>query len=81
MLIGGCEIGSKLGHFPKIANLFNQYGLGQGVVKIRYKQIVLILVLILFDLVNISFPNFVIFIFCAKKTLILKALYLDEDKR
>ena len=34
MLIEGCEIGSNLGYFPKIANLFNQNGRGQGVVKI-----------------------------------------------
>ena len=38
MLIHGCKTGSKLGHFPKIANLFNQYGRGQGVVNIRDKQ-------------------------------------------
>ena len=38
MLIHGCKIGSKLGHFSKIANLFNQNGRGQGVVKIRDKQ-------------------------------------------
>ena len=35
MLIHGCKTGSKLGHFLKIANLFNQNGRGQGVVKIR----------------------------------------------
>ena len=33
-----CKTGSKLGHFPKIANLFNQNGRGQSVVKIRDKQ-------------------------------------------
>ena len=38
MLIRGCKTGSKLGRFPKIANLFNQNGRGQGVVKIRDKQ-------------------------------------------
>ena len=38
MLIHGCKTGSKLGHFPKIANIFNQNGRGQGVVKIRDKQ-------------------------------------------
>ena len=38
MLIHGCKTGSKLGHIPKIANLFNQNGRGQGVVKIRDKQ-------------------------------------------
>ena len=32
MLIHGCKTGSKLGHFPKIANIFNQNGRGQGVV-------------------------------------------------
>ena len=31
MLIHGCKTDSKLGHFPKIANLFNQNGRGQGV--------------------------------------------------
>ena len=78
MLIYWCKTGSKLGHFPKITNLFNQNGRGQGVVKIRDKQffteittqfrlrsikLVVQIVLILFDLVNVSFPNFVIFIF------------------
>ena len=43
-------------------------------------KLVVQIVLILFDLVNLSFPNFVTFILCAKKTLILKALFLDEDK-
>ena len=38
MLIHGCKTGSKLGHFPKFANLFNQNGRGQGVVKIQDKQ-------------------------------------------
>ena len=38
MLIHGCKTGSKLGHFPKIANIFNQNGRDQGVVKIRDKQ-------------------------------------------
>ena len=38
MLIHGCKTGSKLGNFTKIANLFNQNGRGQGVVKIRDKQ-------------------------------------------
>ena len=40
MLIHGCKTGSKLDHFPKIANIFNQNGRGQGVVKIRDKQFV-----------------------------------------
>ena len=35
MLINGCKTGSKLGHFPKIANLFNQNRRGWGVVKIK----------------------------------------------
>ena len=35
MHIYGFKTGSKLGNFPKIANLFNQNGRGQGVVKIR----------------------------------------------
>ena len=39
MLIHGCKTGSKLGYFPKIANLFNQNGRGQGVVKIQDKKI------------------------------------------
>ena len=85
MLIHGCKTDSKLDHFPKIANLFNQNGRGQGVVKIRDKQfftltitqfrlrslkLVVQIVLILFDLVNLSFLNFVILIFfCAKKRL------------
>ena len=66
MLIHGCKTGSKLGNFTKIANLFNQNGRGQGVVKIRDKQLftyiftqfrlrslklVVQVVLILFDLV------------------------------
>ena len=38
MLIHWWKTGSKQGHFPKIANLFNQNGRGQGVVKIRDKQ-------------------------------------------
>ena len=38
MLINVCKTGSKLGHFPKITNLFNQNGRGQGVVKIREKN-------------------------------------------
>ena len=38
MHIYGCKTGSNLGNFPKIANLFNQNGRGQGVVKIRDKQ-------------------------------------------
>ena len=38
MLIYWCKTGSKLGHFPKITNLFNQNERGQGVVKIRDKQ-------------------------------------------
>ena len=38
MLIRGCKTGSKLGHFSKIANLFNQNGRGQGVINIRDKQ-------------------------------------------
>ena len=29
MLIHGCKTGSKLGHFPKIANIFNQNGRGK----------------------------------------------------
>ena len=41
MLIHGCKTGSKIGHFPKIANIFNQNGRGQGVVKIRDKQFLL----------------------------------------
>ena len=31
MLIYRCKTFSKLGHFPKIANLFNQNARGQGV--------------------------------------------------
>ena len=38
MLIYWCKTDSKLGYFPKITNLFNQNGRGQGVVKIRDKQ-------------------------------------------
>ena len=38
MLIHECKTGSKLGNLTKIANLFNQNGRGQGVVKIRDKQ-------------------------------------------
>ena len=38
MLIYGYKTGSKLGHFSKIANPFNQNGRGQGMVKIRDKQ-------------------------------------------
>ena len=38
MLINGYKTGSKLGNFPKITNLFNQNGRGQGVVKIREKH-------------------------------------------
>ena len=78
MLIYWCKTGSKLGHFPNITSLFNQNGRGQGVVKIRNKQffaltitqfrlrslkLVVQIVLILFYLVNLRFPNFVIFIF------------------
>ena len=39
MLINACKTGSKLGHFSKITNLFNQNGRGQGVVKIREKKL------------------------------------------
>ena len=39
MLIHWHKTGSKLGHFLKIANLFNQNGRGQGLVKIRDKQV------------------------------------------
>ena len=40
MLIQGCKTGSKLGHFPKNANLFYQNERGQGVVKIRVNNFV-----------------------------------------
>ena len=39
MHIHGCKTGSKLGNFLKIANLFNQNGRGQDVVKIQDKQL------------------------------------------
>ena len=88
MLNYWCKTGSKLGHFLKIAYLFNQNGRGQGVVKIRDKQfftltitqfrlrslkLVVQIVLILFDLVNLSFPNFVIFIILRLKNAYLKS--------
>ena len=60
MLIYGCTTGSKLGHFPKIANLFNQNGRDQN--RLRPLKLVVQIVLILFDLVNLSFPIFLIFI-------------------
>ena len=39
MLIHWCKTGSELGHCPKIANLFNLNGRGQGVVNIGDKQL------------------------------------------
>ena len=38
MHIYGRKTGLKLGNFPKIANLFNQIGRDQGVIKIPDKQ-------------------------------------------
>ena len=40
MLIDGCNTGSKLGHFPKTANLINQNGRGQILDKENWKYLV-----------------------------------------
>ena len=87
MLIYWSETGSNLGHFPKIKNIFNQNGHGQGVVKIQdlkkklSSATIYVEIFKTFGLVKLLVAILLFFDFVLLKTLILEARCLSEYKK